>query len=65
MAAFWAVAPCRLVEVYGRFKGACCLHHYSPDEGCSKHLIKVSNFYQTTRGNNTEKITFILAAVRT
>jgi hypothetical protein len=27
MAIFWAVAPCSLVEVYRRFRGACCLHH--------------------------------------
>jgi hypothetical protein len=27
MAVFWVVAPCSLVEVYRRFRGACCLHH--------------------------------------
>jgi hypothetical protein len=27
MAVFWVVAPCRLVEVYQCFRGACCLHH--------------------------------------
>jgi hypothetical protein len=27
MAVFWDVAPCSLVEVYRRFRGACCLHH--------------------------------------
>jgi hypothetical protein len=27
MAVFWVVAPCCLVEVYRRFRGACCLHH--------------------------------------
>jgi hypothetical protein len=26
-AVFWVVAPCSLVEVYRRFRGACCLHH--------------------------------------
>jgi hypothetical protein len=26
MAVFWVVAPRRLVEVYRRFRGACCLH---------------------------------------
>jgi hypothetical protein len=25
---FWVVAPCSLVEVYRRFRGACCLHHH-------------------------------------
>jgi hypothetical protein len=27
MTAFWDVAPCSLIEVYGRFRGAYCLHH--------------------------------------
>jgi hypothetical protein len=27
MAGFWVVAPCSLVEVYHRFRGACSLHH--------------------------------------
>jgi hypothetical protein len=27
VAVFWAVALCSLVEVYRRFRGACCLHH--------------------------------------
>jgi hypothetical protein len=27
MAVFWVAAPCSLVEVYRRFKGAYCLHH--------------------------------------
>jgi hypothetical protein len=26
-AVFWAVAPCSLVEIYRRFRGAFCLHH--------------------------------------
>jgi hypothetical protein len=43
MAAFWVVAPCRLVEVYFRY--ACCLIirvirclHHHPDDGGSKYL---------------------------
>jgi hypothetical protein len=28
MADFWVVAPCRLVEVYRRFRAACCHHHH-------------------------------------
>jgi hypothetical protein len=32
MAAFWNVAPCSLVEVYGRFRSACFLQH-KRDEG--------------------------------
>jgi hypothetical protein len=27
MTVFWDIAPCSLVEVYRRFRGACCLHH--------------------------------------
>jgi hypothetical protein len=27
VAVFWVLAPCSLVEVHRRFKGACCLHH--------------------------------------
>jgi hypothetical protein len=44
MAVFWVVAPCRPVEVYRRFKGACCLHHQGdecPDDGGRKHLWNV------------------------
>jgi hypothetical protein len=26
IAVFWVVGPCSLVEVYRRFRGACCLH---------------------------------------
>jgi hypothetical protein len=29
MAVFWDVVLCSLVEVYRRFRGACCLHHYA------------------------------------
>jgi hypothetical protein len=35
MAVFWVVAPCSLVEVYQRFRGACCLHHQG-DQGTLK-----------------------------
>jgi hypothetical protein len=27
MTVFWVVAPCSLVEVYRRFRGASCFHH--------------------------------------
>jgi hypothetical protein len=39
MTVFWVVGPCSLVEVYRRFKGACCLYHQGdPDNGGCKHL---------------------------
>jgi hypothetical protein len=41
MAVFWDIAPCSLVKIDRRFKGAYCLHHQV-------------NFYQTTRRNNPE-----------
>jgi hypothetical protein len=33
MTVFWVVAPCCLVEVYQRFRGACCFHHQSDEPG--------------------------------
>jgi hypothetical protein len=30
-AVLWHVAPCSLLEVYRRFRGACCLHHQGGD----------------------------------
>jgi hypothetical protein len=33
MNVFWVVAPCSLVEVYRRFRGACCLHHQGDRPG--------------------------------
>jgi hypothetical protein len=32
MAVFWVVALCRLVEVYQRFTGPCCLHHQGDED---------------------------------
>jgi hypothetical protein len=37
MAVFWVVAPCRLVEVYQRFRGPCCLHHQGNDYSSRLH----------------------------
>jgi hypothetical protein len=52
MAVFWVVVPCRLVEVYQRFRGPCCLHHQ--DDSTRRH------------GATTQKTTiFVLTAVRT
>jgi hypothetical protein len=38
MAVFWDVAPCSLVEVYRRFRGACCLHHQGDEWNVCKIL---------------------------
>jgi hypothetical protein len=38
MVVFWVVAPCDLVEIYGRFSGACCLHNQGDDVEDSKDL---------------------------
>jgi hypothetical protein len=40
MRAFWDIAPCNLVGVDRRFRGAYCLHHH-PDGG-SPHFSNVS-----------------------
>jgi hypothetical protein len=57
MAVFRVVAPCRLVEFYRRFRGACYLHHQGDvalmveAESTSETSV---NFSQTTRRNNSE-----------
>jgi hypothetical protein len=49
MTVFWVVAPCSLVEIYRRFRGACVLMI----EATSISETSI-NFYQTTRRNNPE-----------
>jgi hypothetical protein len=41
--AFWDIAPCCLVEVDRRFRGAYCHHHqvHRPDDGGTMHLRNV------------------------
>jgi hypothetical protein len=59
MAVFWVVAPCSLVEIYRRFRDACCLYNQGDQasiialitEGASTSETS-ANFYQTTRRNN-------------
>jgi hypothetical protein len=41
MTVFWDGAPCSLVEIYRRFRGAYCLRHRPPDGGGSKQVSKV------------------------
>jgi hypothetical protein len=40
MAILWDVAPCSLVEVYRRFRGACCLHHQG--DKCNVTTVEAS-----------------------
>jgi hypothetical protein len=55
MAVFWVVAPCSLVEVYRRFRGACCLHHQAALMMKTAITSETSvNFHPTTRRNNPE-----------
>jgi hypothetical protein len=55
LAVFWVVAPCCLVEVCRRFRGACCLHHQG---GLMMEAARISGtsikFNQPTRRNNPE-----------
>jgi hypothetical protein len=53
MTVFGDVAPCSLVEVYRRFRGACCLHHQGDDTR--------DNHHNTRRRKNlkSHKITLI------
>jgi hypothetical protein len=55
IAVFWVVAPCNLVEVYRRFRGACCLHHQGTLMMEAANTCETSaNFFQTTWRNNPE-----------
>jgi hypothetical protein len=46
MAVFWVVAPCSVVEVYGRFRGACCLHHQDDDSHSGIPVRNVQQFFK-------------------
>jgi hypothetical protein len=60
MAVFWVVGPCSLVEVYRRFRGACCLHNEGNELLIALMMATAStsetsvNFHQTTQRNNPE-----------
>jgi hypothetical protein len=61
MAVFWVVAPCSLVEVYRRFRGACCLHYQGDVTSLTALMVEAAGtsempvkFYQTTRRNDPE-----------
>jgi hypothetical protein len=48
MAVFWVATPYNLIQVFRRFRGACCLHQGDETSETS------ANFYQTTRRYNPE-----------
>jgi hypothetical protein len=61
MAVFCTVAPCTLVEVYRRFRGACCLHqHGYPYYGDSTHLWNVGKTSTRLHGANNSEDSHLL-----
>jgi hypothetical protein len=54
MAVFWFLAPYSQVEVYRRFKGACCHHQGAALMMEASKNSETSVNYQTTRRNNSE-----------
>jgi hypothetical protein len=53
MAVFWVFVPCSLVEIYRRFRGACCGAIFLMMEAASTSETSVK-FYQTARLNIPE-----------
>jgi hypothetical protein len=53
-AVFCVVAPCGLVEVYRRLRGASCLQHQALMMEAAIISGTSVNFYQTTQHINTE-----------
>jgi hypothetical protein len=55
---FWVVAPCSLIEVYRRFRCACCLHYQGdrPDDGGSRNscFSRKSNPCRPARSSYTD-----------
>jgi hypothetical protein len=51
VAVFKVVVPCRLAEVYQRFRGACCLHHQGDE-----HLPNIGKLRSLLHGVTTQKI---------
>jgi hypothetical protein len=60
-AVFWVVAASSLVEVYRRFRGACCLHYQGDEEALIALMMEAAstcettiNFHQTAWRSNPE-----------
>jgi hypothetical protein len=56
----WVVKPWCLIEVYRRFRGACCLH-YQGDRPASTSETSI-NFYQAIRRSNPKTAIFLCLA---
>jgi hypothetical protein len=58
MAVLWSVASCSLVEIYRRFRGACCLYHQGYAHialmmEAARNSETSVNLYQTTTTQKT------------
>jgi hypothetical protein len=60
MTVFWDVAPCSLVEIYLRFRGAYCLNHQGNDGRGGTHHRNVGLV-----ATSQKIVIFIFAALRT
>jgi hypothetical protein len=60
VAVFWVVAPCSLLEVYRRFRSACCLHYIATMMEAASTSETSVNFCQNTRRNNPEDTHLLL-----
>jgi hypothetical protein len=59
MTVFWDVAPCSLVEVYQRFRGAYCFHHQGDDMGYCRphhHFAQMILWQPSPGGKNKNRI---------
>jgi hypothetical protein len=54
---FSDVAPCSVVEVYWRYRGAYC-HHHRPDDGGSKHLWNVGKLLPDYMAQHLRRVIF-------
>jgi hypothetical protein len=60
LTAFWATALCSIVEVYRRFRDACCLHQQSPNEVVIRNGETPIYFIETTQRYIPEDYIFIV-----
>jgi hypothetical protein len=58
MTVFKDVAPCSLVEIDRRFRGAYCLSLQDDDDGDSKHLLNVGQFIMEAVSTSETSVNF-------